>query len=217
MILGVSVNCGMQPAEVGRLECLDYFPQHPETDEIGDWVIFDRPKTMEYGEWILWSEVATLLRWGIARAKSIGADRVVVSDTGVPWYHDDWQNPETQFAKWWQAKKSLKGKPDKRDYHEGVVTRLSRTLDDFPRHTLKTLRKILPNTVRRKFGAEIADLLNARTVDRKGNRGGRDTDRYSDRLYEEAAEAIRFHEQTFRPFLDALREDSIFQAGHESG
>ena len=211
MILGVSVNCGMQPAEIGRLERLDYFTHHPETDQAADWVIFDRPKTLEYGEWVLWPEVAMLVRWGIERANRIGADRLVVNERGVPWYHEDWRNPETQFAKWWQVQKSDKSKNTNRDYHEGIVSRLNRTLDDFPRHTIKTLRKILPNTVRRKYGSEIADLLNARKVDRKGNQGGRDTDRYSDRLYDEAAEAVRFHETTFRPFLDALREDNIFK------
>ena len=60
LILVVSINCGMQPAESGRLEVDDYFQVHPETGVQGDWIIFDRPKTLEYGEWILWPEVACL-------------------------------------------------------------------------------------------------------------------------------------------------------------
>lgn len=203
MILAVSVNCGMQPAEIGRLEVHDFFTVHPETEEKGDWVIFDRPKTHEYGEWALWPEVAALLKWGIHRANGIGQERVVVTNSGVPWYREDWTNPETKFGKWWQAM------PSKTDKHEGVVTRLSRTVEGFPRCTIKTLRKILPNQARPKFGAEISDLLNARKINRSGNRGGRDTDRYSDRLYDEAKAAIFGLEPNFRPFLDVLRQDEV--------
>lgn len=203
MVLGVSVNCGMQPAEIGRLEVADVFSIHPETEEQGCWVIFDPPKTYEYGEWILWDEVAALLKWGIERATNLGAERIAVSDNGVPWYREDWTNPETRFGKWWQAI------PTEKDHHEGIVTRLSRTIDGFPRLTIKTLRKILPNQARPKYGAEIADLLNARRVNRSGNRRGRDTDRYADRLYDEAKQAILELETKFRPFLDVLREDEI--------
>lgn len=200
MMLGVCVNCGMQPAEIGRLEVQDFYSKHPETDEVGDWVIFNRPKTHEYGEWILFPEVAALLRWGIQRANEIGTDRIIVSKEGVPWYREDWSNPETRFAKWWQAV------PTKNDKHEGVVTKLERTVG-LPRLTFKTLRKILPNLVRPKFGEEIADLLNARKLDRDGNQNGRDTDRYADRLYDEGKKAILRLNETLRPFLDVLAED----------
>ena len=203
MILAVCVNCGMQPAEIGRLETDDFFTVHPETEESGDWVIMDRPKTGEYGEWILWPEVAALLKWGIERANRLGSSLIIVDEKGRPWYVEDWSNPETNFGKWWQEKQTKKNR------HEGVATRLSRTIDGFPRLTLKTLRKILPNLARPKFGKEIADLLNARKLDKSGNRGGRDTDRYSDRLYEEANQAILELETVMRPFLDALRKDEV--------
>ena len=42
-------------------------------------------------------------------------------------------------------------------------------------------------------------------VDRSGRVAGRDTDRYADRLYDEAANAMLELEEHFRPFLDALK------------
>ncbi|MCR9209042.1 MAG: hypothetical protein NXI28_12485 [bacterium] len=199
LILGVSVNCAMQPAEVGRLEVDDYYTEHPETGIGGDWIVFERPKTHEYGEWLLWPEVAELVQWGVMRAKDIGSERLIVSKSGISWYREDWSNPETRFSKWWQAI------PTEKDKHIGVVTKLNRDVDGFPRHTIKWLRKILPNLVRPEYGKEIADLVNARRVDRSGRVAGRDTDRYADRLYDKASDAIMKLQDHFRPFLEALK------------
>lgn len=107
LILGVSVNCAMQPAEVGRLEVDDCYTKHPETNQMGSWIVFERPKTHEYGEWLLWPEVAELVWWGIERAKKLGCERLIVSDNGISWYREDWSNPETRFSKWWQAGATL--------------------------------------------------------------------------------------------------------------
>src|SRR5690606_12749522 len=120
-------------------------------------------------------------------------------DKGVPWYKDDCKSPEGRFSKWWQAIPCS-------DPHEGIVTRLSREIEGFPRLTINTLRKILPNLVRPRHGREIADLVNARKVDSNGRVGDGETDRYSDRLYDEVAEAIRQLEGRFRVFLDELRD-----------
>jgi hypothetical protein len=83
---------------------------------------------------------------------------------------------------------------------------LARDREEFPRHTIKTLRKILPNVVRPDFGKEISDLVNARKVDASGRVGGGETDRYADRLYDKVAAAIHSLEGRCRPFLDALKE-----------
>jgi hypothetical protein len=52
----------------------------------------------------------------------------------------------------------------KSDPHEGIVTKLSREMGEFPRNTIRTLRKILSSMIRPKYGKEIADLANARRV-----------------------------------------------------
>ena len=210
-MLAIGVNCGMQASELGRLEANNYLLKHPETDEVGDWIIIDREKTGEYGEWILWSEVAALVRWSINRAERIGTHLLWVTNDGTPLYREEWENPETRIAKWWQAI------PSKTDSHEGVVTRLSRTIDGFPRLTFKTIRKILPNMARPKHGAEVADLLNARSIDSGGTSGGRITDRYADRLYDDAKAAILSLEPAFWPFLDALAEDPSTQQWLDDG
>ncbi|APZ95724.1 hypothetical protein [Fuerstiella marisgermanici] len=201
LILGVSVNCAMQPAEIGRLEVDDLYTAHPETNVKGDWVVFDRPKTHEYGEWKLWAEVAELAAWGRQRAITLGCDRLVVTETGQSWYREDWTHPATNFCDWWQES------PANKNHKCGVVTKLSREVSGFPRYTIKYLRKILPTLVRPTYGNEIADLINARKVDRHGRVSGRDTDRYADRLYDEAAEAVLAQREHFRPFLDALKCD----------
>ncbi|WP_417737786.1 hypothetical protein [Rosistilla oblonga] len=201
MILGISVNCAMQPAEIGRLEVDDIYREHPETKQDGDWIVFDRPKTHEYGEWLLWPEVAELARWGQSRSRQLGCERIVVGDDGKPWYREDWKNPEVKFSKWWQHK------PSESSRGLGVVTRLNRDDPEFPRLTIKYLRKILPNVLRPTHGKEIADLINARKVDRSGRVAGRDTDRYADRLYDKAADALSGLRVHFKPFLEALKSD----------
>lgn len=208
LILGLSVNCAMQPAEVGRLTVLDFYETHPESERVANWVIFDRPKTHNYGEWILWDEVAALAEWGIHRAKSVAEQNavdsqddgqmIIVNEEGVPWYRSDWTNPSTKFANWWQAKAT------KSSRREGIVSALARRDKNFPRHTVKSLRKILPNMIRPIHGKEIADLVNARAIDAGGRHGGRDTDRYADRLYEKAVDAVLELRSEFEPFLKAL-------------
>ncbi|MGI9441500.1 MAG: hypothetical protein ACR2N1_03490 [Rubripirellula sp.] len=206
LFLALSVNCGMQPAESGRVEVIDFFERHPDTDFVGDWIIFDRPKTGEYGEWILWPEVSQLVRWGVERSRLLGVERLLVSDKLVPWYKDGTRNPTSQIGKWWQAK------PSKSDPHEGIVTRLSREVDGFQRKTLRYLRKILPTHVRPRYGKELADLANARSIGEGGAIRGAITDSYADRRYDQLADAIRDLEEDFRPFLDALKIDLEPQA-----
>lgn len=201
LILGLSVNCAFQPAEIGRAEIGDYYETHPETGKSGPWFIFHRPKTHIYGEWLLWKEVAQLVEWGVERSRNLGAKRLIVTDAGEPWYRESNANESIKFGKWWQAK------PSGKDAHSGVVTRIQNDDPSFPRHTIKTLRKILPNLVRPKFGKEVADIVNARTVHADGRMGGGEIERYSDSLFEKGAEAIRTLEGSFRPFLDALAED----------
>ena len=165
-------------------------------------MIFERPKTGEYGEWILWPEVAELVRWGVRRSQQLGVERLLVSNKLVPWYKDSTRNPTSQMGKWWQAI------PSESDSHEGVVTRLARKLDGFPRHSLAFLRKILPSHIRPKFGKKLADLANARIIGEGGTIKGSITDRYADRRYDQLADAIRELEADFRPFLDALKMDT---------
>ena len=86
LILGLLVNCAMQPAEVGRFEIADHYDSHPEPGQSGNWTLFDRPKTHEYGEWLLWSEVSLLLQLGIERASILGAERVIVGPDGKSWH-----------------------------------------------------------------------------------------------------------------------------------
>jgi hypothetical protein len=198
MHLGLSVNCGMQPAESGRVEIGDFFTTHPDTGEKGEFIIFDRPKTHEYGEWILWEEVAELVKWGIERSKRLGCERLLVTDEGKPWYKDHSRQPATKMSKWWQAL------PTKTNRHIGVVTRMNRDDPNFPRHTIKSLRKILPSWIRPQ-SKELANLSNARKIDDDGLWRGDISDRYSDRPYDNLAQAIKGLESSFQPFLEALK------------
>jgi len=201
MILGLSVNCAFQPAESGRAEIDDYHPHHPDTGEYGPWFIFHRPKTQVYGQWLLWKEVAALVEWGIDRSRQLNAERLIITDAGEPWYREQNANESVKFGKWWQAI------PTEKDPHCGVVTRIQKKQPDFPRNTIKTLRKILPNLIRPKFGREVADVINARAINRDGRMAGGEIERYADPLFDKAAEAIRSLEEPFRPFLDALAEE----------
>ena len=162
LILALAVNCGGQPSEIGRIEVADVYQVHPETGLEGPFVIFDRPKTGEYGEWVLWPEVAQLVTWGIARAQRLGVERLICGENGEPWYREDWANRAVRFGKWWGAV------PGKTERHKGVITKIIEKQPEFPRHSIKYLRKILPQAVRPKWGREIADLANARHVDAAG-------------------------------------------------
>jgi hypothetical protein len=211
MILGLAVNCGMGPAEFGRVEVDDVLlnQRHPEAhllgiDWVANWIIFDRRKTGEYGEWLLWSPVADLLNWGMERNRSLGVKRLVVRDNGKNWYADHTENAAAYLGKWWQSQ------PSKTDPHSGVVTAIAKEIEGFPRLTLKTLRKVLPNAVRPDYGKEVADLAVAHSLGRSAM-----VDRYSDKPYRKLHEAIRALEAKFAPFLDALSQDS--HAAHGRG
>jgi hypothetical protein len=201
MVLGLAVNCGLGPAEFGRVEIDDVFfdRRHPEANLLGldwtaNWLIFDRRKTGEHGEWLLWSPVADLLKWAAERSRSLGVKRLVVRGNGGNWYADHTENAAAYLGKWWQSQ------PSKTDPHCGVVTAIANEVDGFPRLTLKTLRKVLPNAVRPEYGKDVADLAVAHSVGRSAM-----VDRYSDKPYRKLHEAIRAMETKFAPFLDALR------------
>ena len=200
MMLGLAVNCGMGPAEFGRVEIDDIFPNqiHPEAnllglDWIANWIMFDRRKTGEYGEWLLWSPVADLLKWGIERSRSLGVKRLAVRETGTSWYADHTENAAAYLGKWWQSQ------PSATHLQSGVVTAIAKEIEGFPRLTLKSLRKVLPNAVRTDFGKEVADLAVAHSVGRSEM-----VDRYSDKPYRKLHEAIRAMESKFAPFLETL-------------
>lgn len=203
LFLGLSVNCAMQPAESGRVEVGDYFTIHPETGKPGDFIIFDRPKTQEYGEWLLWPEVAELVKWGIKRSKSLGCDRLIVTDKGKNLYDDNIKQPSSRLSKWWQAI------PTKASHHIGIVTRMSRDDPTFPRYVIKSLRKLLPSIIRnrRGWGKELADLANARKIADNGQWRGELADLYGDRPYDVLAGVLTELQKDFRPFLDALKID----------
>ena len=204
LILGMMVNCGMQPAEIGRLVPDDLYPSHPErvdqatgTPEAGSRVIFERPKTFEYGEWILFDEVHKLLEWGIQRSQDYGGNVIICNDKGMPWYRDDQRNAAQRMTKWWGEVpngKTVTG--------VGVITRVQRIDPSFPKHPLKNLRKVLPSLLRQKYGCEIADLSNARRVSRTSV-----TNRYSDPRFETLKTAILELRPKLQPLLDELAKD----------
>jgi hypothetical protein len=202
MLLGLAVNCGMGPAEFGRVEIEDVLlnQPHPEARLLGiehsaSWLVFDRRKTGEYGEWLLWGPVADLLGWGIERSRSLGVNRLAVRDNGSHLYADHAKNAAIYISKWWQAK------PSKTATDCGVVTAIAKEVEGFPRLTVKTLRKVLPNAVRPDYGKEVADLAVAHSLGRSDM-----VDRYSDKPYGKLHEAIRAMEEKFAPFLDALSQ-----------
>ncbi|WP_146596990.1 hypothetical protein [Novipirellula galeiformis] len=200
-----TVNCGMQPAEIGRLVPDDLYPLHPERihqasgkPESGPWVIFERPKTFEYAEWILFDEVHELLRWGIRRSQACSGNVIVCNEKGMSWYQDDKRNAAQRMTKWWgevSNGKTITG--------VGVITRVQRIDPTFPKHPLKNLRKVLPNLLRQKYGSEIADLSNARRVSRTSV-----TNRYSDPRFETLKAAIIDLRPKLQPFLDELAKNS---------
>jgi hypothetical protein len=210
MVLGLAINCGMGPAEFGRVEIGDCFinQRHPDADlsgihDVATWVMFDRRKTGEYGEWKLWPPVAFLVAWAIERSQSLGASRLAVRDNGKPWYSDSAKNGSIHIGKWWQGDPghSVKGKK------YGIVTKLADEIDGFPRLTVKTLRKVLPNTIRTQLDVksdkkELAQLAIMHTISRSAM-----IDRYSDRPYAQLHRALDQLADHFAPLLDALSSD----------
>jgi hypothetical protein len=115
----------------------------------------------------------------------LGVKRLVVRDSGTSWYADHAENSAAYLSKWWQAM------PTEADSHCGVVTAIAKEVEGFPRLTVKTLRKVLPNAVRPDYGKEVADLAVAHSLGRSAM-----LDKYSDKPYRKLHEAIK----------DALRE-----------
>lgn len=151
LALYVGLNCAMGAAELGRLEAGEVIlgRRHEHAGRLNfvstdsdSFIRMLRPKTGVFGEWLLWEETAAMVRWGLARARRIGSDRLFVSDRGEPWYSDTSKNPQAKFANVWTR----------------LLERVRKSHPDFPALPFGTLRDTLPDILRHHYSDELASL-----------------------------------------------------------
>jgi len=143
LMLWLAMNCGMGPAEMGRLERTNLI-----LDGSGEFVIdllpgegilsFNRPKTGVYCEWLLWPETVEVVKSAITRAEELGSTLLFVSDDGTPMWKSQLENPSSAIRNQWH--RLLKAVED-----QGV-----------PKLPFSTIRKQMAERIRREHGDDVA-------------------------------------------------------------
>jgi len=161
-IILLCLNCSFAHSEVGRVT-FDRFifdAPHPYAETLGinssnqdSWLHFNRPKTGVYGEWYLWPETVRYVKLAIERSQKLESNLICVNGRGNPMYNESWKAPQSAINTWWN------GKATKSTRKIGVVTKVGRRIDNFPRYPFKSIRKTVSNELRKKFGGEVASLM----------------------------------------------------------
>lgn len=143
LMLCLAMNCGLGPAEMGRLERSDF-----NLDGSGELAIdllpgegilrFVRPKTGVYCEWLLWPETVEVVKSAITRAEELGSTLLFVSDDGTPMWKSQLENPSSAIRNQWH--RLLKAVED-----QGV-----------PKLPFSTIRKQMAERIRREHGDDVA-------------------------------------------------------------
>ena len=193
-LIATCVNCAFGASEVGQWPMSLYalHTAHPHADKIGisstdqdSWVTGNRPKpakngSANYGEHLLWPAVGDAL----VRYKEDGRSVLPVWRTRNPWWNDKAQNKQSAFGNWWY---NLLDEVQKHD-------------PDFSRLPFGSLRDTLPDVLRNRYDAEIAELvLQHQTLTKDPL-----LDCYTNRPFRRLFEATRDLETSFKPLLETL-------------
>jgi len=143
LMLCLAMNCGLGPAEMGRLERSNFI-----LDGSGEFAIdllpgegilrFVRPKTGVFGEWLLWPETVEVVKSAITRAEELGSALLFVSDDGTPMWKSQSENPSSAIRNQWH--------------------RLLKAVEDHgvPKLPFSTIRKQMAERIRQEHGDEVA-------------------------------------------------------------
>jgi len=143
LMLCLAMNCGMGPAEMGRLDRSNFILEGNGEFAIdllpGEGILrFVRPKTGVFGEWLLWPETVEVVKSAIARSEELGSELLFVSNDGTPMWKDDVSNPSSRISHLWN--------------------RLLTAVEDHsvPKMPFSTIRKQMAERIRREHGDEAA-------------------------------------------------------------
>lgn len=142
LMLCLAMNCGMGPAEMGRLERSNFILEGNGEFAIdllpGEGILrFVRPKTGVFGEWLLWPETVEVVKSAIARSKELGSELLFVSNAGHPMWRESANSSSAFHSQWLRLLKGVEN-------------------HDVPKLPFSTIRKQMAEQIRREDGDELA-------------------------------------------------------------
>ena len=191
MLIGLAVNTGFGAGEVGCLltKNIHLYSAHPYADKLGivstdadSWVVGPRPsKTTVYSEHLLWSEVAAAVQ-----PYMDGREVLPINRVGKPWYRPDSKNAQSGFGNWWSR----------------IINNVVKDNPNFPKLPFGSLRDVLPNILRQKYGEEIASLCLHHV------KSGQDDliNSYANKPYARLFSATRELHEMFKPMLTQIQQ-----------
>lgn len=148
LMICLALNCGLGPAEIGRLTeknvCLaneaSILPHVPSGYAV---LRSDFPQTRSYREHVLWPETLELLRWAIERAGTLGQHKLLVTDRGKPMFDTKGRNPSAAITRRFRR----------------LVDRIRKTNPECASLRLTSIRRLGVEQVNRIAGAEMTSLF----------------------------------------------------------
>ncbi|MGO9114029.1 MAG: hypothetical protein ACLP9L_32845 [Thermoguttaceae bacterium] len=197
-IIGVSVNCCFGASEIGQWPTSNFVlnKAHPHATKIGivstdadSWIVGNRPKRAVYGEHFLWPEVAQVVEPFLD-----GRDVLPITASGKPWWRPHSKNSQSHFGQWWT----------------NLVNRVADADEKktFPKLPFGSLRDLLADVLRPRFGDEVASLALQHGYISDDNL----LSCYANLPFKRLFDATRELKEMFQPFLDVL-----VALGHSNG
>lgn len=157
----------------------------------------NRPKTHIYGEWWLWPETVVYAQKAIERAERHGSQRICCTRRGTPLYRDSSKSPQSQLNKLWSGRESGTRKAT------GLVTRVADSNANIPALPFKTIRKMVSNDLRSKYGEELASIQVCH------GRVSNDSllHHYAEKPFGRLHQAMREIRELYQPVFDVIEQE----------
>jgi len=198
LLLGL--NCGFAVAEFGTLRINQIFLRqrhgfdnliHFSSDPSQSWIKRVRLKNKVYGEWLLWPQTVAAIEWAIERRKKQPDFRhdalLCLTDEALPYYgQTKGGNNASRISKLW---------------YRGLMDRIKKDKEGFPRLSPKSLRKTSGNLIRDIAGGEIMGVF---LTHGKPVKTDDLAEQYSNRPFARVFEALERLHQRLQPMWDAV-------------
>jgi hypothetical protein len=147
LMMCLALNCGLNPADMGRLTANNVCPANkasilPHVPSGYAVLRSDFPQTRSYREHVLWPETLELLRWAIERTHHLGRKELFVTDHGKPMFDEKGRNPSAAITRRFRR----------------LVDRLRITSPAFASLSLTSIRRLGLELVHRIAGCDVASL-----------------------------------------------------------
>lgn len=148
LMICLALNCGLNPADMGRLTASNVCPASkasalPHVPSGYAVLRIDLLQTRLYREHVLWHETQELLLWAGERAHNLGQKELFVTDHGKPMFDTQGRNPSAAITRRFRR----------------LVDRIRIATPTFASLSLTSIRRLGAGLVHRIAGDELASLF----------------------------------------------------------